>query len=140
MVSKLTKRFGSGDVIVQLALYAGELVAVIADNNNDAFPVTITYSGTLTVGPIGSFSGSRNGIGFSQLQPAVIAHLAAQIAARGPSVARFVLTSSLPGQNAGWNIYLISGSTRYQSLVLGGNLTEITPTGMQPAQPAHAPA
>jgi len=46
------QRFGSGDVIVQLALYPGELVAVIADDNNDAFPVTVTYSGTLTVGPV----------------------------------------------------------------------------------------
>ena len=42
---------------------------------------------------------------------------------------RFVLTNSLADGDSGWNIYLTSGTTRVQSLVLGDHLVMITPSG-----------
>ena len=54
VLSKLTARFGSQDLIVQMAIYPGELEAVIAGNNGEARAVTATYTGALTVGIPGS--------------------------------------------------------------------------------------
>jgi hypothetical protein len=77
--------------------------------------------------------GPRNGIGFSQLVPAVIQRLTGLITTKGKvrlgSISRFVLTNSLPGGNSGWNIYLTSGSTRFRALVLGDDPQIITPGG-----------
>jgi hypothetical protein len=133
VVKKLLARFGSQDLIVQMAIYPGELEAVIAGNGGEARAVSATYSGALTVGPLVSFDGSRNGIDFSQLVPSVIQQLTELITTKGgvplASISRFVLTNSLPGGNAGWTIYLTSGSTRFQALVLGGDPQIITPSG-----------
>jgi len=132
VVKELLARFGSQDVIVQMAIYPGEVEAVIAGNGT-ARPVSVTYSGPLTVGPEASFNGSRSGIDFSQLQPDVIQQLTELITSKGGaslgSVSRFVLTNSLPDENSGWIIYLTSGSTRYQALVLGEDPEVITPSG-----------
>jgi hypothetical protein len=133
VVKKITARFGSQDLIVQLAIYPGELEAVIAGNGGQARAVSATYSGALTVGPLVSFNGSRSGIDFSQLEPGVIQQLTELITSKGgaslASVSRFVLTNSLPDDNSGWIIYLTSGSTRYQALVLGEDPQVITPGG-----------
>jgi hypothetical protein len=133
VIKKLTARFGSGDLIIQLALYPGELVAVIAGNNTEAYAVSVTAAGKLTVGAPAGFDGQRTGIEFSQFLPSVIQRLTDLIVSKGgvplSRVARFVLTNSLPDSNSGWNIYLTSGSTRFQSLVLGDNPVEITPSG-----------
>jgi hypothetical protein len=133
VVKKLIARFGSQDLIVQMALYPGELEAVIAGNGGEARAVSVTYSGALTVGPLVSFDGSRNGIDFSQFVPGVIQHLTGLITAKGKvplaSISRFVLTNSLPGGNSGWTIYLTSGTTRFQALVLGNDPQIITPAG-----------
>jgi len=79
-----------------------------------------------------SFFGSRSGIDCSQLVPGVIQHLTGLIATRGgvpvARIDRFVLTS-LPGDNAGWDIYLTSGTTRFRSLVLGDQLVMISAGG-----------
>jgi len=132
VVKELTARFGSQDVIVQMAIYPGELEAVIAGDGT-ARPVSATSSGALTVGSAASFDGSRSGIGFSQLDPGVIQQLTELVTTKGgaslASVSRFVLTNSLPGDNAGWIIYLTSGSTRYQALVLGEDPQVVTPGG-----------
>jgi len=132
VVNRLAARFGSHDLIIQLAIYPGELEAVIGANGQ-AWPVSAPYSGALTVGRAASFNGSRSGIGFSQLDPRVIQRLTKLIVARGGEplahIDRFVLTNSLPGGDSGWNIYLTSGSTRFQSLVLGDQLVMITPSG-----------
>jgi hypothetical protein len=128
VVRRLTARFGGGDLIIQMALYPGELKAVIGADGS-ARAVSVTYSGKLTVGPPVSFYGSRSGIDFSQLVPGVIQDLTGQIMAREgvplARIERFVLTS-LPGDNAGWNIYLTSGTTRFQALVLGDHLVRIS--------------
>jgi hypothetical protein len=133
VVKKITARFGSQDLIVQMAIYPGELEAVIAGNGGQARAVSATYSGALTVGPLVSFNGSRSGIDFSQLEPGVIQQLTELITSKGgaslASVSRFVLTNSLPDDNSGWTIYLTSGSTRYQALVLGEDPEIITPSG-----------
>lgn len=133
VLSKLTARFGSQDLIVQMAIYPGEVEAVIAGNNGEARAVTATYTGALTVGSLAAFEGPRNGIGFSQLVPGVIQRLTELITAKGKvrlaSISRFVLTNSLPGGNSGWIIYLTSGSTRFQALVLGNDPQIITPSG-----------
>ena len=132
VVDRLAARFGSHDLIIQLAIYPGELEAVIGANGQ-AWPVSAPYSGALTVGRAASFNGSRSGIGFSQLDPRVIQRLSKLIVTRGgvplAHIDRFVLTNSLPGGDSGWNIYLTSGSTRFQSLVLGDQLVMITPSG-----------
>jgi hypothetical protein len=132
VIQRLTARFGGHDLIIQLALYPGELEAVIAGKGGTAWAVSFTDSGGLTVGPPVSFSGSRNGIAFSQFVPGVIQRLAKLIVARGKvtlgHLNRFVLTS-LPHGNAGWNIYLTSGITRFQAYVLGDHLVMIAPGG-----------
>lgn len=132
VVRRLTARFSSHDLIIALAIYPGELEAVIGANG-EARAVRATGAGKLTVGPPVPFGGARSGIVFSQLVPAVIQHLTELIAARGgvplSGIGRFVLTNSLPGGNSGWNIYPASGSRRFQSLVLGDHLVMITPGG-----------
>jgi hypothetical protein len=133
VLRKLTARFGSQDLIVQMAIYPGEVEAVIAGNNGEARAVTATYTGALTAGSLAAFEGSRNGIDFSQLVPGVIQRLTELITTKGnvrlASISRFVLTNSLPGGNSGWTIYLTSGSTRFQALVLGNDPQIITPSG-----------
>ena len=133
VLSKLTARFGTLDLIVQLAIYPGEVEAVIAGNNGEARAVTATYAGTLTVGSLTAFQGARNGVDFSQLVPSVIQRLTELITTKGnahlASISRFVLTNALPGGNSGWTVYLTSGSTRYQALVLGNDPKVITPGG-----------
>lgn len=133
VIKQLTGRFGRHDLIVQMALYPGELEAVIAANGGQARPVSATDTGAVKVGPSVSFTGSRSGIYFAQLVPGVIQHLTRLIVARGgvplAGINRFVLTNSLPDENSGWNIYLTSGTARFQSLVLGQHLVMITPSG-----------
>ena len=133
VLSKLTARFGRQDLIVQMAIYPGEVEAVIAGSNGEARAVTATYTGAQAVGSLAAFQGPRNGIDFSQLVPRVIQQLTELITAKGKvrlgSISRFVLTNSLPGGNSGWTIYLTSGSTRFQALVLGNDPQIITPSG-----------
>jgi hypothetical protein len=133
VLGKITARFGRQDLIVQMAIYPGEVEAVIAGNNGEARPVAATYTGALTVGSLASFEGPRNGIDFSQLAPGAIQRLTELITAQGnvrlASISGFVLTNSLPGGNSGWTIYLTSGSTRFQALVLGNDPQIITPSG-----------
>jgi hypothetical protein len=135
VVKRLAARFGSHDLIVQLALYPGQLEAVIATNGT-AWAVTAAHAGTLTVGKPATFSGSRSGIEFSQLVPTVIQHLAERITVRGrvplSHIDRFVLTNSLAGGDSGWNIYLTSSTPRFQARVLGDHLEIITPSGTHP--------
>jgi len=133
VIKSLIARFGREDLIVQLAIYPGELEAVIAGSDGEAREVNATYTGALTVGPLVSFDGPRNGIDFSQLVPAVIQQLTGLFTTKGKaplaSISHFVLNNSLPGGNAGWTVYLTSGSTRFQALVLGGDPQIITPSG-----------
>ena len=133
VLSKLTARFGRQDLIVQMAIYPGEVEAVIAGSNGEARAVTATYTGALTAGSLTAFEGPRSGIGFSQLVPGVIQRLTELITTKGKarlaSISRFVLTNSLPGGNSGRTIYLTSGSTRFQALVLGSDPQIITPSG-----------
>ena len=82
VLKQLAARFGRHDLIVQLALYPGELEAVIAANGT-AWAVTSTHAGTLNVGNPATFSGPRSGIVFAQLVPNVIQHLAGGITATG---------------------------------------------------------
>lgn len=133
VLSKLTARFDRQDLIVQMAIYPGEVEAVIAGSNGEARAVTATYAGAVTVGSLSAFDGPRNGIDFSQLVPGVIQRLTELITTKGNvrlgSVSRFVLTNSLSGGNSGWTIYLTAGSTRFQALVLGDNPQIVTPGG-----------
>ncbi|HEY5401029.1 MAG TPA: hypothetical protein VIL16_37150 [Trebonia sp.] len=133
VLGKLTARFGSQDLIAQLAIYPGEVEAVIAGDNGEARAITATYAGALTAGSPAAFEGPRNGIDFSQFVPGVIQRLTELITAEGKarlgSVSRFVLANSLPGGDSGWTIYLTSGSTRFQALVLGNDPQMITPSG-----------
>jgi hypothetical protein len=92
VLGKITARFSGQDLIVQMAIYPGEVEAVIAGNNSEARLVA-AYTGALTVGSLASF------------------------------------TNSLPGGNSGWTIYLTSGSTRFQALVLGNDPQILTPSG-----------
>lgn len=119
--------------IVQLAIYPGELQAVIVNGDNEARLVTSGLNGKLTVGPALSFNGSRNAIYPEQLNPAVPERLANLINLRGgvalARLARFELYFS--GQDAGWNIYPISGAIRFQALLQGDSLNAITANGVR---------
>ncbi|MEA2193351.1 MAG: hypothetical protein QOI73_3472 [Solirubrobacteraceae bacterium] len=131
VVKALTSRFGAHRLILALALYPGELEAVIGAGG-EARSVTAGASGTLGVGPRTTFEGSRSGIAITQLDPAVPQRLARLIAARGAAptgpLDRFVLTF-LPGDLAGWNIYPTAGRTRFQARLRGGSLEQISATG-----------
>jgi hypothetical protein len=63
----------------------------------------------------------------------VIEHLSQLIVAKGgaprSAINCFVLSNSLPGSNSAWNIYLTSGTSRFQALVLGDHLVKITLNG-----------
>ncbi len=124
----VTQRFGEGQLIIQAALYPGELQLVIGANG-EARLVTVDSGGTLTSGETTEFDGSRNGIAFSQFEPKVIQHLVEQVARRDEvpqaDIARFVLATSLPGGNAGWTIYPASGSRHFQAYVMGDGLRTI---------------
>jgi hypothetical protein len=130
VVAAIDKRFAKQS-IVQLVLYPGELQAVIANADNEARLVTAVTGGTLTVGPPSSFTGARNAIYPSQLDAAVPERLARLISQRGSlptaRLARFVLYFT--AQNAGWNIYPLSGEIRFQSLLMGDALKVITASG-----------
>jgi hypothetical protein len=134
VIRRLHARFGHG-LIIQLAIYPGELEAVIGTGSGQARAVSVTDDGILTAGPAVSFAGSRSGIEFSQFSAGVIQRLTRQIETKGKvrpaAIDRFVLTNSLPDQDSGWNVYLKSGSTRFQALVLGDHLVKITPRGRQ---------
>lgn len=125
LVRRLEARVGRRVLLIQLAIYPGELIGVVG-KTGQARAVSATYSGALTVGPPTTFDGSRSGIGFPQLVPGVIQRLDRQIAARGgvkrADISRFVLTNSLPHGNSGWTIYLRTGPRHFQALVLGQNL------------------
>jgi hypothetical protein len=133
VIKTIMKHFGSHDLIIQLAIYPGEVEGVIAANGGKAWLATATYYNTIRVGQKTTFSGSRSGIDFSQLDPKAIQQLATRIAADGgvplSGINRFVLTNSLPDSNSGWNIYPTRGSERFQALVLGQHLVVITPHG-----------
>jgi hypothetical protein len=127
VVSALAARFGTNQLILALALYPGELEAVVGANGQ-ARPVTAHSSGALTVGPPTNFDGERSGITISPLDPAVPQRLARLIAAHGGVPAgqldRFVLT--FPGDLAGWDIYPATSGVRFQAHVQGDSLEEVS--------------
>lgn len=133
VLTALNRRF-HGQSIVQLALYPGELEAVIADSNGEARLVSAGDGGTLRVGPPSSFNGARNSIYAAQLNPAVPERLARLIGLRGgvhpARLARFVLYFT--ATDAGWDIYQLSGATRFQALLQGDALMAISPAGKRP--------
>lgn len=61
VIKQLTGRCGRHDLIVQMALYPGELEAVIAAHGGQAREVSVTYAGAVKAGPSVSFEGSRSG-------------------------------------------------------------------------------
>jgi hypothetical protein len=127
IVRALARRFRSSQLILRLAIYPGELEAVVGASGR-AQRVTVTYAATLTVGPSGSFSGERSGIDISQLNPAVPEELALLVAARGhipmSRLDRFVLTF-LPHRLAGWDIYTTDGERRFRANLQGDTLKKL---------------
>lgn len=132
VVRQLKARAGGQYIFVKLAIFPGELEGVLAANGK-ARAVSATAAGVLTVGPPTSFTGSRSGIGFSQLVPGVIQRLTHLVVTRGhvrlAAVDYFYLVNSLPHGNSGWTIHLTSPYPRFVALVLGQDLTEITMHG-----------
>jgi hypothetical protein len=72
VLARLATRVGHHGLFVQLAIYPGGLEAVLVGHGGQAQAVSVSYTGAVTVGPPVSFAGSRNGITFGQLVPAVI--------------------------------------------------------------------
>lgn len=132
IVQALAKRF-RGQSIVQLAIYPGELEAVIA-NEGEARLVTAGAGGQLGVSSPSAFSGPRKSIFTEQLRasvPELLAHRISQ--ADGVSttrLARFVLR--LGRENARWEIYALAGSTRFEALLDGEGLEAISASGRRP--------
>jgi hypothetical protein len=120
IVQALNSRFRNQS-IVQLAIYPGELQAVIINNQNEARLVTTGSSGALKIGPELAVNGSRTAIYPNQITPAVLQELSSLISSKGgvplARIARFVL--AFRGQNAGWDIYPVSGRIRFEALLQG---------------------
>jgi hypothetical protein len=134
VVKALAKRFGNDPLILSLALYPGELEAVI-ETNGEARLVTAHTSGALTVGPATPFEGQRSGITISQLDPRVPQQLARRIAARGgvpiSGLDRLIMVL-LPHNLAGWDIYPATGVDRFRAHIDGPSLEKISPSGTRP--------
>jgi hypothetical protein len=107
-------------LFIQLAIYPGELEAVLASPGGQAR--LVRFTGRLIAGPLVSFSGSRNGIDFAQFSPAVIARLNRRISS---PISRFVLTTALAHGNSGWTIDPEPGGRRYRALVDGSHLVAL---------------
>jgi hypothetical protein len=130
VVVALNKRFRKQS-IVQLAIYPGELQAVIINGDNQARLVTTDPQGSLRIGPPLGVNGSRLAIYPSQVTPAVVERLAGLISTRGglpmSRLSRFVL--AIHGSNAGWDIYPTSGRIRFEAPLQGESLSVITAHG-----------
>jgi hypothetical protein len=131
VVPALNKRFRNQSV-VQLAIYPGELQAVIINNQNEARLVTTDRSGALKIGPALGVNGSRTAIYPNQVTPSVVQQLANLISSSKGGVplahiSRFAL--AIRGQNAGWDIYPISGRIRFEALLQGQSPEVITSHG-----------
>jgi hypothetical protein len=133
-IHTLRSHLHRGDLILQLVIYPGVLQAVVGSDGT-ARLVTIHAGGSASAGPGATFAGSRSGIELSQLLPQVVQNLSARVAKHAGPVDRLVLVS-LPGENAGWRIYPVSGSTYFQALVLGENLESVSPSGKRTRVPA----
>ncbi len=132
MVAALDSRFRDQS-IVQLAIYPGELQAVIVNGHNQARLVT-TGPERQAEGWSGlELIGSRNAIYPEQLNPTVPGRLSSLINLRGgvalARLARFELY--FRGPDAGWNIHPISGAIRFQSVLQGDSLKALTPKGVR---------
>ena len=127
VVDVLKSRFSGNQLILSMALYPGELEAVIGADG-EARLVTAHPSGALTIGPPTRFEGVRSGIEISQLNARVPERLAAAIAAHGcvptGEIARFVLGTA--GGDAIWKVYRASGSVRFQAHIMGDALKRIS--------------
>ncbi len=127
VVHEIWSRFPGKRLILSMALYPGELEAVIG-STGEAQLVTAHPSGAMTVGPQTQFDGERSGIEFSQVNPVVPQQLARTIAARGgvpiSSINRFVL--SFAGEDAFWRIYPASGSVHFRAHIQGDSLERIS--------------
>lgn len=82
VIEELSARFPSNQLILSMAIYPGELEAVIGAGGEGRL-VTAHASGALTVGPPTEFEGERSGIEIPQLNPSVPERLVKLIAARG---------------------------------------------------------
>ena len=126
---RITGRLGSGQLIIQAAIYPG-MLEIALGANGQARLVTVSDTGSLIAGALTSFTGSRSGIAFSQLLPRVIERLTATINHTGGlplvDIGHFTLVS-LPGQNAGWAVYPVSGPDRFRAYVMGDGLEQLAP-------------
>jgi hypothetical protein len=129
-VKTLAAQFHGQQLILALVLYPGALEAVIGANGA-AQRVTVDQFGHLAVSARGSFTGSRQGIYVSQLDPTVPHRIADAIAARGKvataRLTRFVL--DLSGADAAWDIYSTNAGVRFHALLTGGSVSEISASG-----------
>ncbi len=127
VVHELWSRFPGNKLILSMALYPGELEAVIG-SGGEAQLVTAHPSGVLTMGPQTQFDGQRTGIEFSQLNPAVPEQLAKTIAARGDVSMRYIGRFQLgfADQDAIWKIYPTAGTVRFQAHIMGDSLERIS--------------
>lgn len=133
VVHEIWSRFPGKRLILSMALYPGELEAVVG-SSGEAQLVTAHPSGAMTVGPQTHFEGERSGIEFSQVNPDVPQQLAKVIAARGgvkiSQLGRFVL--GFAGEDAFWKIYPSTGSVRFRAHIQGDSLERIAGTQSKP--------
>jgi hypothetical protein len=130
VVKALNARFHNQS-IVQLAVYPGELQAVIINNQGIARLVTTTPQGALKLGTPLGIKGSRTTIYPSQIVPSAVKQLARLISSHGGlplgRISRFVLT--MRGGDAYWDIYPVSGRIRFEALIDGTSPIVITAHG-----------
>jgi hypothetical protein len=132
VIQSLTARFGGDASVVQAALYPGELDLVIA-KGNDARTVRTGASGRIRTGRTTGFDGSRQAASIYQLDAGRPEELARRIAAHGgvpvSDLDRFVLTTKVDGDLAGWVIHPRHGRVVFRSLLVGGRIERVSPGG-----------
>jgi len=120
-IAALKSHAGSGQLILSMVIYPGEVQAVIGANG-EARLVTVPASGSVTVGRTGTFENAASGITVAELEAGVPEHLLQVIAARDgvprSEIERFVL-AFFPHEVSGWDIYTSSAKKRFQAELNG---------------------
>jgi hypothetical protein len=130
-VAAVAGRFSSKQLILSMALYPSALEAVVGASG-EARMVTVSASGTVKLGPVGTFEGAASGIEIAEVDPTVPERLARLISTRGgvptSELDRFVLAFFLHELD-GWDIYATSGQAHFQALLNGEALKQISSSG-----------
>jgi hypothetical protein len=134
VIRDLIGRFGGGAVVTEMAIYPGEL-DVRVESGGKARPVRIETGGAISQGAASTAGHQVPSIYLGQVNsvaPTLLVNdLKALYGVPEAKIDRMVLTTSLPGGNAGWEIYTAGRGTPIAHALLNGK-------GLQAAIPSIA--